>query len=285
MTLRMVELLPKEAVLHSNLGTAHNYLGRHEEALTAYENALRFDPKLDQKGEPTSFYRALTLSLLGRDREALKALEQCEPPKSKIMQFKHDLTHARIQMSLGRWKEGRSELDRLLERYPPSPSLWTGKDLNGLVSAPLKRSSNPKTWQRFITIWLDSFKRNQRLAELGQALVRSLRSLILPWVNDQTARDWYETWKELAGDIDEMAVPLRLLGAGVEYSATRDPRVLLGLAREERGLLEPCLSNLLAEEPTELDREMEALLRTVEQRLAEEAAPASLRTSSTPVSS
>jgi hypothetical protein len=173
-------------------------------------------------------------------------------------------------MWLDRWEEGRSDLDGILEDYESS-SLWIGDELDGFVSAPLVRGSNPERWRRFITIWLDSFGKSQRLAELGQALVRSLRVLHLPWISDQAARDWCETWEELADGIDEMALPLKLLRAGVEYRVDRDRRVLLGLAREERGLLEPWLVNLLEEKPTEVDREMEELLQAVEKRLAAEA--------------
>ncbi len=81
------------------------------------------------------------------------------------------------------------------------------------------------------------------------------------------ARAWYDTWRELAGDLEEMALPLRLLKAGVDYKATRDPQVLLALAQEERRLLEPWLINLFREEPDAIDREMENLLHVVKQRL------------------
>ncbi len=270
MASHMVRLLPEEAMLHSYYGTALVHSGRGEEALAAYENALKLDSELNRKGQPASLYRALTLNKLGRDREAFEVLEQCEPGATGSTQFRLDLAHAGIQMWLDRWAEGQSELDRLLERSPRP--LWPDLKLGGFVGAPLVRSPNPAVWRRFITTWLASFGNHRRFAELGQWLVHSLRLLILPWISDRSARDWYETWKELAGHIAEMTLPLRLLGAGVEYRANRDRRALLHLAREERGLLEPWLVNMFEEEPTETDREMETLLRTVDRHLAEEAA-------------
>ena len=98
-------------------------------------------------------------------------------------------------------------------------------------------------------------------------MVWGFRLLVLPWISDAVAHAWHDTWRELAGDLEEMALPLRLLKAGVDYKATRDPQVLLALAQEERRLLEPWLINLFREEPDAIDREMENLLHVVKQRL------------------
>jgi DNA-binding transcriptional ArsR family regulator len=114
----------------------------------------------------------------------------------------------------------------------------------------LLKSSNPEEWRPLITTCLASFRSDQRLAELGQGLVRSLRVLAQPWVSDQSAQAWYQAWQELAGDTDEMALPLRLLEAGIEYRLNRDPRMLLRLPREERGLLEPWLVDLFPTPPS-----------------------------------
>jgi len=76
----------------------------------------------------------------------------------------------------------------------------------------------------------------------------------------------------LAGQYEEMQLPLRLLKAGVEYKETRDYKVLLKLAREERQLLEPWLINMFRDEPDDIDREMENLMAIVEQRVSEERA-------------
>lgn len=264
---RMTALLPEEPKLWSYLGTANADLGQFENALAAYDRALALDFELDKKEHAVSLWRAMMLGALGRHTTALEALEATPAYASKTTQFRHTIEHANTLMWLDRWEEGCAELDDALSRY--EPHLW--HDRNFFISQRLiTTTQNPDIWRRFISVWLELFSRHGRLSQLGQGLVKRIRSLTFPWISDSVARAWYDTWKDLAGNLEEMALPLRLLKAGVEYKGTRDPQVLLELAQEERRLLEPWLINLFKEEPDEIDREMENLLHTVERRLTQE---------------
>ncbi|MEI2769309.1 MAG: tetratricopeptide repeat protein [Candidatus Competibacter sp.] len=265
---QMTALLPEEPKLWFYFGITNAYLGRYEAALAPYDRALMIDPDLDRKEESVSLYRAMTLSLLGRHGAALEVLESTPTPTSENMQFRHALAHADTLMWLDRWEEGRAELNNALGRF--TPDLWTGQGLH-FITKLIAGTQNPAIWRRFISVWLELFARHERLTQLGQGLVWCIRELALPWISDAVARAWYDTWRELAGDLEEMALPLRLLKAGVDYKATRDPQVLLALAQEERRLLEPWLINLFREEPDEIDREMENLLHVVKQRLTQAA--------------
>jgi len=171
-------------------------------------------------------------------------------------------------MWMDRWEEGRAKLEDALDHF--APGLWTGENLH-IITKLIAGTQNPAIWRRFIAVWLELFARHERLAQLGQGLVWRIRALTLPWISDLVARAWYDTWQELASDLEEMALPLRLLKAGVDYKATRDSQVLLALAQEERRLLEPWLINLFREEPDAIDREMENLLHVVKQRLTQAA--------------
>jgi len=266
---QVTALLPREPKLWFYFGIANMGLGQFEAALAAYDQALMFDPDLDRKREPVSLYRAMVLSLLGRHAAALRVLESSPAyaPGSKL-QFQHSLVHADTLMWLDRWEEGCAELDDALDRF--APGLWAGENLH-IMSKLITGTQNPAIWRRFVSVWLELFARHGRLTQLGQGLVWRIRTLALPWISDSVARAWYDAWQELAGDLEEMALPLRLLKAGVEYKATRNPQVLLELAQEERRLLEPWLINLFREEPDEIDREMENLLHVVKQRLRQEA--------------
>ncbi|MDG4561145.1 MAG: tetratricopeptide repeat protein, partial [Candidatus Competibacter sp.] len=257
---QLVAFLPEEARLWSYFGTANACLGRFEDALAAYERALALDSELNRKEEPAFFYRALMLRDLGRHAAALEALEQPLADDSKNLEFRRAIAHADTLMWLDRWEEGRAELESALTRF--GPELWSGRDLY-LIGRLVAGTQNPEIWRRFIPVWLKLFVRHERLNQLGQGLVWRIRSLIFPWIGDEVARAWYETWQELAGDIKEMVLPLRLLKASVEYKATRNSRSLIELAQEERRLLEPWLINLFKEEPDEIDREMENLLDAV----------------------
>ncbi|MDG4553383.1 MAG: tetratricopeptide repeat protein [Candidatus Competibacter sp.] len=262
---QMTVLLPEEPKLWSYFGTANILLGRHDAALTAYDQALTINPNLDEKGEPTALYRTVVLSNLDHHTAALKVLESLPKPASENTQFRHDLAHADILMWLDRWEEGCAELDDVLDRFPPD--LWT--DEMFIITKLITGTQNPAIWRRFIAVWLELFAHHERLTQLGQGLVWRIRILAMPWISDAVARAWYDTWRELASDLEEMVLPLRLLKAGVDYKATRDPQVLLALAQEERRLLEPWLINLFREEPDEIDREMENLLHVVKQRLTQ----------------
>ncbi|MDZ7621521.1 MAG: tetratricopeptide repeat protein [Candidatus Competibacteraceae bacterium] len=264
---RAASLMPEQARLQSYLGTASRDLGDFNAALACYERALAADPELDQKGEPATLLQAQVLGDMGQYGEVLRRLEQPQPGYSKNLEFRCVLTQADALMWLDRWDEGISALDRLLAQT--RPPVWTGADL-GVVSGLILRSHNPQIWRRFIPIWLDLFQRHGVLAELGEALVRSIRRFAIDWITDQTAAAWLATWRDLAGEIAELALPLRLLAAGVAYKAHHDPRALLDLAREERGLLEPWLVNLFKETPDTIDRELEGLLQTIERQLAKE---------------
>ncbi|MCB1826231.1 MAG: tetratricopeptide repeat protein, partial [Candidatus Competibacteraceae bacterium] len=265
---QMTVLLPEEPIIWFYFGNANAELGRYKAALAAYDQALKIDPNLHRKEEPVTLFRALVLSNLGCPGAALEALESTPAPASEIIQFRHALVYADILMWLDRWEGGCAELDDVLDRF--APGLWTGRDLY-IITKLIAGTQNPAIWKRFIAVWLELFARHERLAQLGQGLVWRIRVLALPWISDSVARAWYDTWLELAGDFEEMVLPLRLLKAGVDYKATRDPQVLLALAQEERRLLEPWLINLFREEPDAIDREMENLLHVVKQRLTQAA--------------
>lgn len=255
----LAQLLPDQARLYSYLGTAQMHLGCFEEARALYERALALDPDLDSKGEPTAYYLALALNRLGRNEEALTAVEAYETD-SERMRFRLALSHASIQLELKRHEQGEAELNELLFKY--RPPLWTDRDLTA-VAASLLASSDAVVWRPTIEVWLACCARHQCLNELGQGFVRGLEYLAIPRISDEAARAWHETWRELAADVEELELPLKLYRAGVDLRAGAGRRALLGLTQEERGLLEPWLSNLFAEEPDELDREMRELLRGV----------------------
>ncbi|HMR04011.1 MAG TPA: tetratricopeptide repeat protein, partial [Candidatus Competibacter phosphatis] len=265
---QMTALLSEEPILWFSFGIANAELGRYEAALTAYDRALKIDPDLDKKGTPADLHRTVVLSNLGRHTAALELLESIPAPASALMQFRHGLAHADTLMWLDRWEEGRTQLDDVLHRF--APGLWDDVDFAGITQL-IAGTQNPAIWRRFISVWLELFARHERLTQLGRSLVWGIRVLTLPWISDAVARSWYDTWRELAGGLEEMTLPLRLLKAGVDYKATRDPQVLLALAQEERRLLEPWLINLFREEPDEIDREMENLLHVVKQRLTQAA--------------
>jgi tetratricopeptide (TPR) repeat protein len=264
----LVRLMPNTARLHVFQGYACRDLGDFETALRGDERAAEFDPDLVLDKDTLASVRAFGLALLGQNAEALRLLEAPQPDPSPIRTFRHALQHADVLLWLDQWAAGRAKLDQLLA--DTRPPVRSDEDLFTIRWLPA-RSQSPQVWRRHIALWLELCTKHGLLNELGETLVRSLRTLAIDWIPQQTARAWLDTWRELAGDLPQMQLPLRLLAAGVEYQARPRPEVLLNLPREERGLLEPWLGNLFRTEPDELDRELDALLIKMEHKLAEEA--------------
>ncbi|MEM6795700.1 MAG: hypothetical protein AAF725_17125, partial [Acidobacteriota bacterium] len=274
----VAKLLPESPEPVYWLGAAQFRLGFFEEARASLETALGVVLKRDSQRQEISLSLAAALSHLGRSEEALASLRGFQP-ESAILEFQAGLLRVSIELDLGRHEAGEAELIELLSafRLPPvSSAEWSDA-----TSKPLLKSGDPATWRPVIQVWLDCCCRHRCLAELGHGLVRSLEVLIRPGISDEAARAWHQTWRELAEGIEELELPLRLFRAGVEFRAGEGPQALLGLAQEERGLLEPMLRTLFATEPDSLDLEMRDLLRTVEARVAElaEERPAESRAS------
>ncbi len=250
-------------------------VGLFVQFLRVWYSRTELDRLADPAGEAAADARLREAAARARaEAEALALLAKPQPAYPTRQEFQRALHQADTLLWLDRWEEGAAALDRLLaESRPPA---WTSRDL-WVIGSLVLRTQNPQIWRRFIALWLDCFVRHGRLTELGEALVRSLRHCAVAWVTDQTAQAWCAAWRDLAGDRAELALPLRLLAAGVAYRADRDPRVLLDLPQEERGLLEPWLINLYQDQPDQTDRDLDDLLQRVAARLDQEARQAQAR--------
>jgi hypothetical protein len=92
-----------------------------------------------------------------------------------------------------------------------------------------------------MAVFVSAFAAHDALAAIGQDLVASIRVLRNPDVSPATAFSWWTTWQELVGELTELALPLRLLGAAARYLQHADVRELLMLPSEERRIVMPLL--------------------------------------------
>lgn len=187
--------------------------------------------------------RAEVLSSLGRHGEALASFEKALELDRSIADFHLLSNRAVVMMTLGRWEEGAAELEKSLAFLAQEGGRDPGGEV-AMVHNLLIRTQDESTWRKHAAVWIKLFARYGLLAALGQALVRSIRTLAISWISGETAKAWCRMWRELSEGHKEMDLPLRLLDAAVEYRAKPDERILLRLPAEERTLIEPMLKNV-----------------------------------------
>jgi tetratricopeptide (TPR) repeat protein len=181
-TTRLTELMPESARLHAYQGFANRDQGDFDAALAAYDRALALDPGLDRTGTPVTLWKATELASSGRVADALGLLREPQPDCEGWAAFRRSVEYVETLLWLDRWDEGRAELDRTLAETQPEGR--SGRDLTSVRWLPA-RTQSPPIWRRHIALWLELFGKHGLLTELGEALVRSLRTLAIDWIPDQ----------------------------------------------------------------------------------------------------
>ena len=210
--------------------------GKLKDSLESLDRALEIEP-LDPE---LLSNRGVALSSMGRQEEALEAFDQSVSFSETASDFQAESNRAVVLMLLDRWDEGREALDQALQKFSESEIKEDGGEI-AIVRNMLIRTQREETWRRHIAVWIEIFERRSRLTFLGQGLVRTIRTLTIPWITVDMARTWNSVWQDLGAGKPELTISLRLFDAAVQYREGRDERVLLALPAEERALLRPLL--------------------------------------------
>ncbi len=233
---KATKLEPSSSWIWSVSGICHYRMGRLEDSLDSLDQALAIKPE-----DPgTISNRAVALSSLGRYDEALSAFDRVIELLEDATDFHVESNRAVILMLLGRWEEGREALERALVRFSEGEVKEDHGEI-AIVRNMLLRTQHEETWRRHVALWIDLFERHNRLTLLGQGLVRTIRTLTIPWITAELARTWNSVWQELGAGKPALEISLRLFEAAVQYRESGDERVLLALPAEERALLKPLL--------------------------------------------
>jgi tetratricopeptide (TPR) repeat protein len=255
-----------------NRGVSLGNLGRYEEEIVSYERAIEFKPDKDEAWHN----RGVSLGKLGRYEEAIASFERVIEFKPDKDEAWHNKGFTFFKW--GKYLESIDCYDKAIEIKPNQYNSWHDKGcvlfLIGNYSAALT------TWQQTFNIIYQSTDRHYDvseliqefieelilkftqpavksmltelvqtyietsvLTELGTALVRTLKQILAPDISDYTAQKWLELWQELLGDKPEMQLPFRLMNTAILYKQhpERKERLWLGLASEERGILDEAL--------------------------------------------
>jgi tetratricopeptide (TPR) repeat protein len=113
-----------EAVTEYNTGHEHRLAGDHEDALAAFDRAVRLRPDYVS----AHHWRGIALKQLGRDREALAALDRVAELDRGHVQAMFDA--AVIHIERRRWTDAVGLLDRVLATEPR----YVGARVNRAVS-------------------------------------------------------------------------------------------------------------------------------------------------------
>ena len=234
---KAIEIEPDNTLAWLSRSVLLGKLKRYDEALESCDKAVELEPD-----NATAWSnRGASLGNLGRYEEALACCDRAIDlgHQSSYVFF----NRAEALLALNRWDEGIAALEDALQRFAHADEPFTG-DTGAIVRNVFTGTLDAATWRTRVESLIKTYGKHQALAELGQGLVRSIPALNSAMVSDAAAREWLEIWTELAGDRNEFQIPLRLLNAAVRYRETKDRRVLLRLAVEERKILETVLEGI-----------------------------------------
>ena len=222
-----------KAIVLNNIGVIRFEEGALEKALNLFDESIEHHvdhvSSCANKGE--------VLYCLNRMDSALATIEHALELQGEGRTFGLHSHRGAILLAQGKKREG---VESLREAVKILKTCEDDADSGriAIVRNLLIRTRNRSEWRQVIPVYLEVFREDDLVATLGQGLVESIRTLRITWLNDDDRRAWAQTWREFAEPYDSMRIPLHMLDAAVAYLAEHDDRALLGIASEERRILE-----------------------------------------------
>jgi len=224
-----VERGPNEGELYGPLGVLLAELGRTEDAEKAFERAMELEPT---NGEHPNRL-AIALRSADRLREAEHAARgaverDMDDPAYRFTVAEIALARGRGHKAVGLLREALTAWNENGRRLGPGDTdfvcgtLW----------------STPAGVQRtdLVDEVVAAYGDAGAAKWLGLGLVRTVRSMADPEVNAEMANAWAMDWRA-AHQVDDLAIPLKLLEAAAKWKKDRDRSHLLDLPPEQREIL------------------------------------------------
>ena len=253
-----VELNPEFATAWNNMGWILNLLGRHEEALAAIKQSIEINAT-----DALAWVNCGCAKLaLGRTSECMEDMQHAIALGAAFPALFEALATAHIVQ--GRWDEAERVLSNLFGLLPSANPGAKVRYLPDLIATVFRTSTDRKVWAhrvaRLVEIGANARKDRERasaekttippsetsaeasipsdrLAMIGDALVRSLTNKVYAEATVDALDDWASVWQEVAKRHPDLSLAVRLFGVGLRYVQKNDERVLLDLVREERSIL------------------------------------------------
>ncbi|MCL1462989.1 tetratricopeptide repeat protein, partial [Argonema galeatum] len=230
-----IKFKPDKHEAWNNRGFALRNLGRFEEAIASYDQAIKFKPDDHEAWNNRGF----ALLKLGKFEEASTCFDRAIELGSNYCGV--FFNRAIAILGFDRWDEGMTALENAIKQIQDKEEI-SADDTELIISILFKNTQDSVVWKSRLTLLIQVFDKYEILSLLGQGLVKSIPTIMPETVSDKTAEIWLELWRELTSEYKEFQIPLRLLNTAVEYKVKKgDRRVFLELAIEERQLLEQVL--------------------------------------------
>jgi tetratricopeptide (TPR) repeat protein len=217
-------------------------LGRYEEAIESYDISFSIDHSTYEAIQNKGY---IYLNL-GKYLEAIDCFNRAIAIESAnyyswhnkgIVQFLIDDYSAAITS----WQQTFQIIQQLTPR-PNDIDRFIFDAIKGFISRFSLPNSQPQI-STFLTQLVTIYQQAQVLPELSTTLIATLPQILAPNISDRTADEWLALWQNLLGTEPALEMPLRLMNVAIAYKKqpAQQKRLWLGLAKEERSILNEAL--------------------------------------------
>jgi len=230
-------LNPMDSLAWNGKGQALSFMDHHQEALSAYDRALTLDSSVADMWRN----KGIALANLGHYEEALISYDQALSLNTDTSKSRTHLDRAHALLTLGRWTEAVAAIPSslpLAQELQDVLTLFTSSVIFDLLHG------EQTQWATRTVDLVAIYDQNGLSLVLGQALASAVPEVDATFISPAARQLWLETWQKAAGEVADMRLPLRLMDAAIRYHDSGeppDPRILLKLPVEERGILEALL--------------------------------------------
>jgi tetratricopeptide (TPR) repeat protein len=239
---RAISINPDNHETWNNRGVSLGNSGRYAEAIASYDRAISINPDDHQ----AIYNKGIAYFKWGKYVESIDCYNQA----ISIEADRYDSWHDKgvVQFVMGNYEDAINSWQQtfqIIHQLTPRPN-----DIAGLIQEFLEelipRFSLPNSQPQistFLTQLVTIYQQAQVLPELTTALIATLPQILAPNISDYTADEWLALWQNRLCTAPALEMPLRLMNVAIAYKKqpTHQKRLWLGLAKEERSLLNGAL--------------------------------------------
>jgi tetratricopeptide (TPR) repeat protein len=239
---RAISINPDDHQTWNDRGISLRKLGEYEEAISSYDRAISIKPNKHEAWHN----KGIAYFKWGNYVESIDCYNQAISIESDNYHSWHGKGLVRFVMgnyedALNSWQQTFQTIHQLT----PHPNDIAGliqEFLEELIPRFLLPNSQPQI-STFLAQIVTIYQQAQVLPELSTALIATLPEILAPNISDRTADEWLALWQNLLGTEPALEMPLRLMNVAIAYKKqpAQQKRLWLGLAKEERSLLNGAL--------------------------------------------